>query len=168
MSISNQTDFYLNFQQFGEMKLGARENSDEAAQAVAQQFEGLFVQQMLAAMRSAAKIDGVQQSSHMDFYQDMYDKQLAQTIAKQDRLGVARMILQQMPGTEDGVNEVEAVENVEPHSLDPIRVNSAAATPASEIPSGPAPVATTPASVAAACWLRRWESRAPRRSETEW
>ena len=150
MSISNQTDFYLNFQQYGELKQGARDNSEEASQAVAQQFEGLFVQQMLAAMRSASKIDGGEQSSYMDFYQDMYDKQLAQTIAKQDRLGVARMILQQMPGTEDGVDEVEAVENVGSHSLDTARVSSASAAiaPAAEVSAGPVPVTTTPTSIA--------------------
>jgi flagellar protein FlgJ len=150
MSISNQTDFYLNFQQFGELKLGARENSDEAAVAVAQQFEGLFVQQMLAAMRSASKIDGGEQSSHMDFYQDMYDKQLAQTIAKQDRLGVARMILQQIPGTEDGVDGVEAVEKAGPHSLDPTRINPASAAPALQMPTDPAPLTAMPASAAPA------------------
>ena len=100
MSISNQTDFYLNFQQFGDMKLGARSGSDDAAKSVAQQFEGLFVQQMLAAMRSAVKIDTGQDSSYMNFYQEMYDKQLAQTVAGQNRLGVAKLILQQMPGSE--------------------------------------------------------------------
>ena len=71
MSISNQADFYLNFQQFGDMKLDARKGSDDAAKSVAQQFEGLFVQQMLAAMRSAVKIDtgqkgrGQQRSPHI-------------------------------------------------------------------------------------------------------
>ena len=150
MSISNQTDFYLNFQQFGELKLGARNNSDEAAQAVAQQFEGLFVQQMLAAMRSASNIDSGQHSSQMDFYQDMYDKQLAQTIAKQDRLGVARMILQQIPGTEDVADEVEAAAKAAkpgPHSLDPVWVNTVSATPALQMPTDPVPVTATPASV---------------------
>ncbi|MBT8434615.1 MAG: rod-binding protein, partial [Gammaproteobacteria bacterium] len=93
MSISNQADFYLNFQQFGDMKLGARSGSDDAAKSVAGQFEGLFVQQMLAAMRSAAKIDSGQDSSYLNFYQEMYDKQLAQTVAGQNRLGVAKLIL---------------------------------------------------------------------------
>ena len=85
MSI-NQADYFLNFQRFGDMKLRARENSADAATEVARQFEGLFVQQMLAAMRSASNIDASQHSSYMDFYQEMYDKQLAQVIAGQDRL----------------------------------------------------------------------------------
>ena len=100
MAISNQADFFLNFQKFGEMKLRARENSDEVVNDVARQFEGLFVQQMLAAMRSASNIDSGQHSSYMDFYQEMYDKQLAQSIAGQNRLGVARLIKQQMPDSE--------------------------------------------------------------------
>lgn len=98
MSISNKTDFYLDFQRFHDLKLGARANSSDATNAVAQQFEGLFVQQMLSAMRSAAKVDGASHSSYMDFYQEIYDKQLAQTIAGQDRLGVAKLITRQIPG----------------------------------------------------------------------
>ena len=124
MAISNQADFFLNFQQFGDMKLRARENSDDASNAVARQFEGLFVQQMLAAMRSAANIDGGQHSSYMDFYQEMYDKQLAQTIAGQDRLGVAKLILQQIPGDQE---------------------NAVAATSASALEMPPVNIATTPA-----------------------
>ncbi|MGB5328117.1 MAG: flagellar assembly peptidoglycan hydrolase FlgJ [Gammaproteobacteria bacterium] len=112
MSISNQTDFFLDFQQFKDLKVQARGHSDDAASAVAQQFEGLFVQQMLAAMRSAAKIDSGQDSSYMDFYQDMYDKQLAQTVAGQERLGFSRLILRHMPGRESG--EVENTGAVEP------------------------------------------------------
>jgi len=102
MAISSQADFYLNFQQFSKLKVEARGQSDAAASAVAQQFEGLFVQQMLAAMRSASNVNSGQDSSYMDFYQEMYDKQLAQTVAGQDRLGVARLILQHMPGNEAG------------------------------------------------------------------
>ncbi len=107
MSINNQVDFFLNFQQFGDLKLRARDSSDDAASAVARQFEGLFVQQMLSAMRAASNIDTAQHSSYMDFYQEMYDKQLAQSIAGQDRLGVAKMIMQQMPRNENGLADDE-------------------------------------------------------------
>ncbi len=136
MSISNQTDFYLNFQQFGDMKLGARGGSDDAAQSVAQQFEGLFVQQMLAAMRSAVKIDTGQDSSYMNFYQEMYDKQLAQTVASQNRLGVAKLILQQMPGSEAESGNSSTAPGLE---FNPVRV----ATLNPDIPSLKAPVATS-------------------------
>ncbi|MBT8435737.1 MAG: flagellar assembly peptidoglycan hydrolase FlgJ [Gammaproteobacteria bacterium] len=151
MSISNQADFYLNFQQFGDMKLGARSGSDDAAKSVAGQFEGLFVQQMLAAMRSAAKIDSGQDSSYLNFYQEMYDKQLAQTVAGQNRLGVAKLILQQMPTGEPesgnpGTGSELDFSPVRVATLTPDRssVNTAAvqpgvATSANEKPTGMLP-----------------------------
>lgn len=100
MTIASNSDFYLNFQQFGDLRLQAREQSGDASKSVAQQFEGLFVQQMLAAMRSAARVDSEQNSSYVEFYQEMHDKQLAQTMSKQGYLGVAQLILQNMPGGE--------------------------------------------------------------------
>ncbi|MFT5226328.1 MAG: flagellar protein FlgJ [Polaribacter sp.] len=98
MSVSSPTDFYLNQHQYSEMKLGARNQSIETTKAVAEQFESLFVQQMLASMRSAAKVDESNHSSTLDFYQEMYDKQLALDISKQGGLGIAKVLLQQLPG----------------------------------------------------------------------
>ena len=112
MSISPQTDFYLDFQQFGDLKRLARQQSSNAAQQVAQQFEGLFVQQMLGAMRAASKIDQTQHSSYMDFYHDIYDKQVAQMVAGQGNLGVAKLISDQLPdeaGQESAASEAAAV-----------------------------------------------------------
>jgi len=122
------------------MKLRARENSDEAVNDVARQFEGLFVQQMLAAMRSASNIDSGQHSSYMDFYQEMYDKQLAQSIAGQDRLGVARLIKQQMPGGEPAPA---------PSALDkaiemPLRSAAAAPSPVASSSATSLPVTSSP------------------------
>ena len=102
MAISDQAGFYLDFQRFGELKLQARADRGNAASAVAQQFEGLFLQQMLAAMRAAATIDQGEHSSTLDFYREMHDKQLAQTIAGRGGLGIARLIAAQLPGASDG------------------------------------------------------------------
>ena len=98
MALSTQTDFYLNLNQLSEMKLGARQNPADASRSVAQQFESLFIQQMLAAMRSAATVDENSHSSYTDFYQEMHDKQLALTMAKQGGLGLTKFIMQQLPG----------------------------------------------------------------------
>ncbi len=98
MALSTQTDFYLNLSQLSKMKLDARENTADASRSVAQQFESLFIQQMLAAMRSAATVDENSHSSYTDFYQEMHDKQLALTMAKQGGLGLTKFIMQQLPG----------------------------------------------------------------------
>ncbi len=145
MAISTQADFFLNFQNFSDLKLKARGDSDEAARAVAQQFEGLFVQQMLSAMRAAAEVDAGQNSSYMDFYRDMYDKQLAQTIAQQDRLGVSRLILQQMPGGADNT-AATAPAAVETDGVEVASVITQAA-PVASVKAEPDPVATNSAVV---------------------
>lgn len=139
MAINNPAEFYLNFQQFGDLKLRARENSDDAASTVARQFEGLFVQQMLSAMRSASNIDSSQHSSYMDFYQEMYDKQLAQTIAGQDRLGVAKMIMQQIPNDEHASTDTDAAAALE--------IPSMKAVTAAPAPAGVDATTTTTTSV---------------------
>ncbi|MCP4492698.1 MAG: flagellar assembly peptidoglycan hydrolase FlgJ [Gammaproteobacteria bacterium] len=98
MTFSSPTNFYLDLNQFSDMKLGARQDSADASKSVAQQFEGLFIQQMLAAMRSAAVVDESSHSSYMDFYQEMQDKQLALTMAQGGGLGISKFIIQQLPG----------------------------------------------------------------------
>lgn len=89
-------DLYLNMQQFSELRLQARQQSDDASKAVAQQFEGLFVQMMLKNMRAAATFDDSQHSSTMDFYTDMYDKQLSLMLSQQGGIGIADLLQSQL------------------------------------------------------------------------
>lgn len=91
-------DLYLNMQQFSELKLQARQDSADASKAVAQQFEGLFVQMMLKNMRAAATMDESQHSSTMDFYTDMYDKQLSLMLSQQGGIGIAALLQSQLGG----------------------------------------------------------------------
>ncbi|MDJ0776691.1 MAG: flagellar assembly peptidoglycan hydrolase FlgJ [Gammaproteobacteria bacterium] len=137
MAITDQPGFFLDFQRFGELKLQARTDRGHAAVAVAQQFEGLFLQQMLAAMRAAATVDQGQHSSTLDFYREMHDKQLAQTIAGQGGLGVARLIAARMPGSTDS-----AVAQAASMAALPARVPAGAAPP---LPVAAAVSASSPA-----------------------
>ena len=93
---STTPDLYLNMQQFSELKLSARQHSKEASKAVAQQFEGLFVQMMLKNMRAAAVVDPAQHSSNMDFYMDMYDKQMSLMLSQQGGIGIADLLERQL------------------------------------------------------------------------
>jgi flagellar protein FlgJ len=97
-SASPSADLYLNMSQFSELKLQARNHSPEAAKAAAQQFEGLFLQMMLKDMRAAARVDDSLHSNSMDFYNDMYDKQLSQVLARAGGIGVAELLARQLGG----------------------------------------------------------------------
>ncbi len=96
MMQSTTADLYMNMSQFSELKLSARQDSAAASKKVAQQFEGLFVQMMLKNMRSAAIMDPSQHSSNMDFYTDMYDKQMSLMLSQQGGIGIADLLVSQL------------------------------------------------------------------------
>ncbi|MDJ0882143.1 MAG: flagellar assembly peptidoglycan hydrolase FlgJ [Gammaproteobacteria bacterium] len=93
---STPPDLYMNMAQFSEMKLAARQDSRAASRSAAQQFEGLFIQMMLKNMRSAAKMDESMHSSNMDFYTDMYDKQISMMLSQQGGIGIADLLEKQL------------------------------------------------------------------------
>ncbi len=96
MNALAQQDFYLNSSQYTDLKKEVRANNAEANKTALQQFESLFITQMLKEMRAAAVVDKEQHSSYMDFYTDMYDKQLATIMARQGGIGIARQLQQQL------------------------------------------------------------------------
>ena len=63
---------------------------------MAAQFESIFLQQMLKAMRDATVKSDLFDSSQMDTYQSMADQQLAVNLAENGGIGLARMMVEQM------------------------------------------------------------------------
>ncbi|MCC6567544.1 MAG: flagellar assembly peptidoglycan hydrolase FlgJ [Chloroflexi bacterium] len=96
------------------LRAQARRNSPEAARAVAQQFEALFVQTMLQSMREANNFGGLFDSPQTGLYQDLFDKQISADIAKRGDLGFADMLLQQIAPKASGTVDAEALVRFEP------------------------------------------------------
>lgn len=96
------------------LRAQARKNSPEAARAVAQQFEALFVQTMLQSMREASNVGGLFDSSQTELYQDLFDKQIAVDIARRGDLGFADMLLRQITPKETGAVDAEALVKFQP------------------------------------------------------
>ncbi|HIA08604.1 MAG TPA: flagellar assembly peptidoglycan hydrolase FlgJ [Chromatiaceae bacterium] len=92
------TDVYTDFSGFAALKAQAREHSPEAIKQVAKQFEGLMLQMMLKSMRDANLGDGLFDSDQVQASQDMYDKQLAISLAARGDLGLAQAIVRQLSG----------------------------------------------------------------------
>lgn len=87
---------YTNLQALDDLKRQAREDQRSVLQPVAEQFEALFVEQILKNARQVKFDDGWLDGSHMDTYYDMYDKQLAQDITSKGSLGLADIIVEQL------------------------------------------------------------------------
>jgi len=80
---------YLDFSGLGELRGQAQQNQDKALKESAQQFEGLFIQMMMKSMREASMKDEENQSSGIDTFENMFDKEISVQMAKRGAMGVA-------------------------------------------------------------------------------
>ena len=99
MDVSKAANYH-DFSGLAELRLDAQQNSEEAIEPVARQFEGIFLQMMLKSMRDAVPDGGLFEDSGREMYQDMHDKQLAVSLAAQGGIGLADTIVRQLSPTE--------------------------------------------------------------------
>ena len=90
------TGFGSGLQGLPDLRRSVRENSPEALQQVAKQFESLFIQMMLKSMRDAQLAEGIFDSEQSEIYTGMFDQQIAMQLAQQKSLGIADMLVKQL------------------------------------------------------------------------
>lgn len=66
-----------------------------ALEKAAQQFEAIFLRQMIGAMRSASLAEGVSDSSATEQFQSMADSRTADALAGSNSMGIAQLLIQQ-------------------------------------------------------------------------
>jgi flagellar protein FlgJ len=89
---------------FGDLKRLARDGtSPDALRAAAKQFEGLFMQMMLKAMREATPANGLFDNDQTRMLQSFQDQQLSMQMAQGSGIGLADVIFRQMGGEPPGV-----------------------------------------------------------------
>lgn len=73
---------------------------DERAKlkSAAQQFEAVFLRQMISSMRSASLGDGLFDTSSSDQFRDLSDGRTADAMAEKGALGIAELLLRQFEG----------------------------------------------------------------------
>lgn len=84
-----------------ELRQLADKDRDKALEGVARQFESLFLQQMMKSMRSANEVfseGNYLHSQETEHYQDMFDKQLTLSLTKNDSIGIADALVEQLGG----------------------------------------------------------------------
>lgn len=87
---------YTNIQGLNDLKVQAREDQESVLRPVAEQFEALFLEQILKNSRQVKLDDGWLDDGQADTYFDMYDKQMAQDLSSKGSLGLADMIVKQL------------------------------------------------------------------------
>ena len=93
----NNASFYADFGALSALKKDIKGGNDpQAIREAARQFESLFTDMMLKAMREAKLGDGLGDSEESKLYQDMYDQQLALQMSQGKGLGLADLLVQQL------------------------------------------------------------------------
>ena len=76
-------------------------NKDSDLKVVAEEFESLFVYQMLKSARKAKLAEGILTNEAFDTYQSILDQEYAKTIAKNQSFGIAEALIRQFGKYED-------------------------------------------------------------------
>lgn len=95
---------YTDLSEMNKLKQQARDNDPAALEAVAQQFEQLFLNMLMKSMREANAgfaEDSVFNSSQVQFYQEMADSQLTKDLAETKGIGLADVLIRQLGGSID-------------------------------------------------------------------
>ena len=89
---------YHDFAGLQGLKGRAREDgqSEPALRAAAQQFESMFLQEMMRTMRQATIKGDLLESHALETFEGMFDKEVAMQMAKRGGMGLADMLVQQM------------------------------------------------------------------------
>jgi flagellar protein FlgJ len=82
-----------------DLKRQARSDPQAGLKQAAQQFEGVFLRMVLKSMRDATPRDALFDSDQSRMFQDMFDQQLAQTLAARGATGLAAIIEKQLART---------------------------------------------------------------------
>jgi len=137
-TISNQTTTsYLDFNGLANLRGQANQNNPQALKQTAQQFEGIFIQMMLKSMRDANSVmkSDLNNSSEMNTFQDMYDKQMSVEMSKRNSMGFADMIVKQLSEKTTPPNKTNLVSgSAQPSTNDILQANKGIALQKEQLP----------------------------------
>jgi flagellar protein FlgJ len=99
-SSSAQTDLALDLNSLNRLRSMSQRDKSSALDQAAKQFEALFIHMMLKSSRDASFGDPLFGSNRMDFYNDMFDQQLALSMAQSGQTGIGDLLVKQLQGTQ--------------------------------------------------------------------
>lgn len=92
--------------------MAPKQGTDTKLREATQQFEGLFLNQMLEAMRRTAPKGGIlPANSGEQMFRQMFDQEIAQRMAQGGGIGIGEMLYRQfaLPETKQGTTEISNV-----------------------------------------------------------
>ena len=90
---------YADLNRLNQLKVGEGRDSEANIRKVAQEFESLFLGEMMKAMRAAGDVladDNFMNTNESKTYRDMYDQQLSVTLSQGKGMGMADVLTRQL------------------------------------------------------------------------
>lgn len=87
---------YTDLQGLNDLKTKAREDSDSVLRDVAEKFEAMFLEQIFKEARKTKLGEDIMGGQHVEFFQEMTDKQMAQELSAQGSLGIADKLVMEL------------------------------------------------------------------------
>jgi flagellar protein FlgJ len=122
----NSTSLAIDANGLSGLRLAAKQNSPEAAQGAAKQFEALFLNMMMKSMRDATPQDGPMDSDQSKMFTTMLDQQMTQKMADKG-IGLADALVRQLTKYETGTglsNPGDKTSTSASSAIGPTRKNS--------------------------------------------
>jgi len=107
------TGSYLDFEALGRLKGKAAKDGKSAVRETAQQFEALFLQMMMKSMRDASFKSDLVESQAKDTFEGMFDKEVSLAMAKKNTLGLADMLIKNMPDPAVQAANAKAIQDLQ-------------------------------------------------------
>jgi flagellar protein FlgJ len=104
---------YLDFNNLGRLKGQAAKDGKSAVRETAQQFEALFLQMMMKSMRDASFKSDLVESQAKDTFEGMFDKEVSLAMAKKNTLGLADMLIKNMPDPAVQAANAQAIKDIQ-------------------------------------------------------
>ena len=92
----DSASFALDGKSLNELKLAVKQDSTQSMQAVAKQFEAMFMNLVTKSMRGSGSEKSLLDNNETRMYTELLDQQFSQKIAAVKGLGLADMLLKQM------------------------------------------------------------------------
>jgi len=104
---------YTDLNRLSQLKVGKDRDGEENVRKVAQEFESLFLNEMLKSMRAATEVlakDNPLNSQASKQYQDMYDQQLSVSLSKEGGgIGLADVLVRQLSKQTETVDAQQSI-----------------------------------------------------------
>lgn len=111
-SVSSKVGSYHDFQGLGELRGQAQRRDGTALREVAQQFEAMFIQQIMKTMREAGfKGADMFDSQALDTFQSMHDKEISLHMSKRGSFGLADMLVKSMERQEQAIPAAQLMQD---------------------------------------------------------